>query len=319
MHRRTIIQGAGAALAGAVCGRAAAQSREPITAIVPFPPGGGTDTSTRIIMKHAQASLGTSIVVDNRPGGNTIIGMQALVNAEPNGRTLGLVLNSTTANQTLYKGKLPYSLYRDLAPVCLTHGYAHVLIVSANFPANSFKEFVAYAKANPGKVTFASAGTGSVNHLAGELLKNMANLDMLHVPYKGIGSLMPDLIAGRIDALFGALPTALDLLRDKRVRILAVTTPKRQPEVPDLPAIAEFYPGYSFSSWMGYMVPAATPAAAIERLNAALVQAVKDPQFTTLMPATQAFGSTPQEFLEFLKADERHVADIITKAGVKLD
>jgi len=319
MKRRTMIQYAGAALLARYCNPVLAESGGPVTAVVPYPPGGGTDTSTRIIMKRAQDILGVPIVVENRPGGNTIIGTEALVRAAPNGRTLGMVLNSTTANQTLYKGKLSYDLYRDLAPVSLTHGYAHVLIVSAKFPADNFQAFIANVKSRPGKVTFASAGSGSVNHMAGELLKSMAGLDMLHIPYKGIGTLMPDLIAGRVDVLFGALPTALDLLRDKRVKILAVTTAERQPAVPDLPAIAESYPGYAFSSWFGYMAPSGTPPESIKTLNAALVEAVKDPGVIALLPGMQMFGSTPQQLLDYMKEDERKVAQIIAKAGVKLD
>ena len=320
MQRRSFIQAAGAGLAAGTAFANIVQAQSgPITVINPFPPGGGTDTSTRIIMKKLQDNTGVPVVIDSKPGGNTIIGMEALVRAAPDGRTLCLILNNTTVNQQLYRGKLSYDLYKDIAPVSLTHGNAHVLLVHPNFPANSLKEFIANVKSRPGKVTFGSAGSGSVNHLAGELLKVMAGLDMVHIPYKGIGTLMPDLLSGRIDALFGALPIGLDLTRDKRMKMLAVTTLKRQPEVPDLPAIAELYPGYSFSSWFGYVAPGGTPPAVVNRLSAELVKVVRDPETAAKLVAFQMFGSTPQEFTEFIRADEKKAAQLIVTAGVKID
>jgi tripartite-type tricarboxylate transporter receptor subunit TctC len=290
-----------------------------ITVINPFPPGGGTDTSTRAIMHKFQENTGIPVVVDNKPGGNTIIGTEALVRAAPDGRTIALILNNTTVNQQLYKGRLGYDLHKDLAPISLTHGNAHVLLVHPKFPANTLQEFIAYVRAHPGKVTFCSAGSGSVNHLAGELLKKMAGIDMIHVPYKGIGTLLPDLIAGRVDALFGAMPIGLQLTQDKKMKMLAVTTEKRQPETPDLPAIAELYPGYAFSSWFGYAAPGKTPPAIINRLNAELVKVVKDPEMKVKLPAFQMFGSTPQEFTDFLRKDEVKVAKLVIDAGVKVD
>lgn len=320
MQRRSFIQAAGAGLAAGTAFANIVQAQSgPITVINPFPPGGGTDTSTRIIMKKLQDNTGVPVVIDSKPGGNTIIGIEALVRAAPDGRTLCLILNNTTVNQQLYRGKLSYDLYKDIAPVSLTHGNAHVLLVHPNFPANSLQEFIANVKSRPGKVTFGSAGSGSVNHLAGELLKVMAGLDMVHIPYKGIGTLMPDLLSGRIDALFGALPIGLDLTRDKRMKMLAVTTLKRQPEVPDLPAIAELYPGYSFSSWFGYVAPGGTPPAVVNRLSAELVKVVRDPETAAKLVAFQMFGSTPQEFTEFIRADEKKAAQLIVTAGVKID
>lgn len=321
MKRRSLIKAAGAGLAAKVWSSAIAQGQDngPITVINPFPPGGGTDTSTRIIMKKLQENTGIPVIVESKPGGNTIIGTEALVRAAPNGRTIALILNNTTVNQQLYKGKLSYDLYRDIAPISLTHGNAHVLLVHPSFPANTLQEFIANAKSRPGKITFVSAGSGSVNHLAGELLKVMAGIDMLHIPYKGIGTLMPDLLSGRVDVLFAALPISLELTRDKRMKMLAVTTLKRQPEVPNLPAIAELYPGYSFSSWFGYAAPGGTPPAIVNRLSAELVKVVKDPETAAKLTAFQMFGSTPQEFTDFLKTDEKKAEQLIRTANVKLD
>jgi tripartite-type tricarboxylate transporter receptor subunit TctC len=319
MQRRFLIQAAGAAAATTAWFGIARAQNGPLTVIVPFPPGGGTDTSTRVIARKLQENMGVPVLVDNKPGGNTIIGTEALVRAAPDGRTIGMLLNNTTVNQTLYKGRLNYDLHKDLAPISLTHGNAHVLLVHPKFPANSLREFIDYVKAHPGKVTFCSAGSGSVNHLAGEMLKKMAGLDMVHIPYKGIGTLMPDLLAGRVDVLFGAMPIGLELVADKRIKMLAVTTPKRQPETPDLPAIAEFYPGYAISSWFGYAAPGGTPAAIVNKLNAELVKVMKDPDTAAKLPAFQMFGSTPQEFGDFLRDDEKKAAQLIAGAGVKID
>ena len=324
MKRRSFLMAGGAGLAAGISASAQqvlAQviSDRPITVIVPFPPGGGTDTSTRIIVKKMTENMGQSVVVDNRPGGNTVIGMEALVRAAPDGYTIGLILNNTTVNQTLYQGKLNYDLFKDIAPISLTHGNAHVLIVHPSVKANTFQEFIELCKKNPGKITFVSAGSGSVNHLSGELLKTMAGIDMLHVPYKGIGTLMPDLLSGRTDVLFAALPIALELTRDKRMRMLAVTTLKRQPEVPEMPAIAEFYPGYESSSWFGYAAPGGTPPAIINRLNAEFVKALKDPEVIKGLVNFQIFASSPAELAEFIRKDVGNQAKLIRAAGVKVD
>ena len=321
MQRRSLIQIAGVGLAASVASAAFSQTQlnGSITVINPFPPGGGTDTSTRIIMKKLQDNTGIPVVVESKPGGNTLIGMEALVRAVPDGRTISLILNNTTVNEQLYKGKLSYNLFRDIAPLSLTHGNAHVLLVHPTFPANTLQEFIANVKARPGQVTFGSAGSGSVNHLSGEMLKVMGGLDMLHVPYKGIGTLMPDLLAGRIDVLFSALPIGLELARDKRMKMLAVTTAKRQPEVPDLPAIAELYPGYASSSWFGYAAPAATPPAIVNRLSAELVKVMRDPDTAARLANFQIFGTSSAEFTEFLKKDMQQASQLIIKANVKLD
>ncbi len=321
MQRRSLIQIAGVGLAASVASAAFSQTQlnGSITVINPFPPGGGTDTSTRIIMKKLQDNTGIPVVVESKPGGNTLIGMEALVRAVPDGRTISLILNNTTVNEQLYKGKLSYNLFRDIAPLSLTHGNAHVLLVHPTFPANTLQEFIANVKARPGQVTFGSAGSGSVNHLSGEMLKVMGGLDMLHVPYKGIGTLMPDLLAGRIDVLFSALPIGLELARDKRMKMLAVTTAKRQPEVPDLPAIAELYPGYASSSWFGYAAPAATPPAIVNRLSAELVKVMRDPDTAARLANFQIFGTSSAEFTEFLKKDVQQASQLIIKANVKLD
>ena len=324
MERRFFLRAAGAGLAtglSAAAGQALAQgaSDRTITLIVPFPPGGGTDTSTRVIVKKMTENMGQPIVVSNRPGGNTIIGTQALTRATPDGSTIALVTNNLSVNQSLYAGKLPYDISRDITPVVLTHGNAHVLLVHPSVQANTFQEFIALCKKNPGKITFGSAGSGTVNHLSGELLKTMAGIDMLHVPYKGIGTLLPDLLSGRVDVLFAALPIAIELTRDKRMRMLAVTTSKRQPEVPDMPAIAEFYPGYESSSWFGYVAPGGTAPAIVNRLNGEFLKALKDPEVVKGLVNFEIFGSSPAEFAEFIKNDVVKQTKLIQTANVKVD
>ena len=324
MERRFFLRAGSAGLAtglSAAAGQVLAQgaSDRTITLIVPFPPGGGTDTSTRVIVKKMTENMGQPIVVSNRPGGNTIIGTQALTRAAPDGSTIALVTNNLSVNQSLYAGKLPYDISRDITPVVLTHGNAHVLLVHPSVQANTFQEFIALCKKNPGKITFGSAGSGTVNHLSGELLKTMAGIDMLHVPYKGIGTLLPDLLSGRVDVLFAALPIAIELTRDKRMRMLAVTTLKRQPEVPDMPAIAEFYPGYESSSWFGYVAPGGTAPAIVNRLNGEFLKALKDPEVVKGLVNFEIFGSSPAEFAEFIRNDVVKQTKLIQTANVKVD
>ncbi|WP_170235386.1 Bug family tripartite tricarboxylate transporter substrate binding protein [Verticiella sediminum] len=324
MQRRTFLRAAGLACASPMVGVrpawAAATSlpQGPITVIVPFTAGGSTDTSTRVIMRQVQENTGLNIIVENRPGGGTRIGTDALVRAAPDGRTLALATNNLAFNETLYEGKLNYRLDADIAPVSLTHSTAHTLLVHPAVPANTFEEFIEYAKQNPGVVTFGSAGIGTTNHLCGEYLKSVAGIDMLHVPYQGISALMPDLYSGRVLVLFASLVTALEAARDKRMKLLAVTTEKRQSQAPDVPAIAEFYPEYAFSSWIGYMAPGATPKPIVDGLSAEFVKAVKTPGIMEQIPGFEPLGSTPEAFRSFLKEEVDTSRRIIQSARIEL-
>jgi tripartite-type tricarboxylate transporter receptor subunit TctC len=292
----------------------------PIRMMVPFTPGGGTDLLARIVAQKMSEGLGQPIVVDNRPGANTLIASEALVRAAPDGYTLLMQTNNLAANPTLYRGKIPFDTLKDMAPVSLVAGNPHVLVVNPSVPAKDLKEFIALAKSKPGTITFASAGSGTVNHLSGELLKMLAGIDMMHVPYKGSGSVMPDLLGGQVNALFAAMPTVTGHIREGKLRAIAVTTPKRFRGLPDVPTIAEYgYPDYDFSSWFGILAPAGTPRPVIDRLQAEVVKALRDPGVQERLKDYEIFGSTPDEFARFIRADIDKTAKIIKASGATID
>ena len=318
--RRAIVAIAVAAVA--LGGSAFAQSfpNKPIRMIVPFAPGGGTDLLARIVAGKMSESMGQQVIVENRAGGNTLIGTEAVVRAAPDGYTLLMQTNNLASNPTLYRGKLSFDTRKDLAPVALVAGNPHVLVVHPSVPARDLKEFIALAKAKPGTITFATAGSGTVNHLTGELLKMRAGIDLTHVPYKGSGALMPDLLGGQVSALFAAMPTVTGVIKEGRLRALAVTTPKRFRGLPDVPTIAESgYPGYDFSSWFGVLAPAGTPEPVIERLNGEIVKALKDPGVRERLHDYEIFGSTPKEFAAFIESEIDKTAKVIAASGAKVD
>ena len=292
----------------------------PIKLLVPFTPGGGTDMLARILAQKLSESLGQPVVVDNRPGGNTLIATEALARAAPDGYTLLLQVNNLAANATLYRGKMTFDTLKDLAPVSLVAGNPHVLVVPASLPVQTLAEFIALAKAKPGNLSFASAGSGSVNHLAGEMLKTAAGIDMVHIPYKGSGSIMSDLIGGQVSALFAAMPTVTAFIREKRLRPLAVTTPKRFRGLPDVPTVAESgYPGFEISTWFGLLATAGTPKPVIDKLQAEVVKALKDPDVQSRLVDYEIVGSTADEFSAFLKSEIDKTAKLIKISGATID
>ncbi len=306
------------ALAEPVC--AQVYPNRPIKLLVPFTPGGGTDLLARVVAQKMSESLGQPIIVDNRPGGNTLIATEAVVHAAPDGYTLIMQTNNLAANPTLYQGRITFDTLKDLAPVSLVAGNPHVLVVNPSVPAKNLKEFIALAKAKPGTISFASAGSGTVNHLAGEQLKILAGIDMMHVPYKGSGSVMPDLLGGQANALFAAMPTVTAYIKSGKLRAIAVTTPQRFRGLPDVPTIAESgYPGYSFSSWFGILAPAATPKPVIARLQAEVAKALKDPNVQERLADYVIFGSSPDEFGSFIKAEIEKTGKIIKASGATID
>ena len=311
------------ALVCAVCaGQALAQAypARPIRMFVPFTPGGGTDILARIVARRMSENMGQQIVVENRPGANTIVATEALVTSPPDGYTVLMQTNNFASNATLYAGKLSYDTMKDVAPVALVAGNPHVLVVHPSVPAKDLKEFIGVAKAKPGYFTFGSAGSGTVNHLAGELLKMLAGIDMLHVPYKGSGSLMPDLLGGQITTLFAAMPTVTGHIKAGKLRAIAVTTPRRFRNLPDVPTIAETgYPGYDFSSWFGILAPGGTPRPVVERLQGEIAKALKDPGVIERLGDYEIFGSTSEEFTAFIRKEIEKTANIIRTSGAKVD
>jgi tripartite-type tricarboxylate transporter receptor subunit TctC len=309
-------------LAASFAGQAAAHDYpdHPIKLLVPFTPGGGTDILARIVAAKMSQDMGQQIVVENKPGGNTLVATGSAVHAAPDGYTLIMQTNNLSANPTLYHGRLTFDTLKDLAPIALVAGSPHVLVVNPAVPAKTLAEFIALAKAKPGSITFASAGSGTVNHLSGELLKMLAGIDMLHIPYKGSGSLMPDLLAGQVNALFAALPTVMGYIEQGDLRALAVTTPRRFRKLPDVPTIAESgYPGYDFSSWFGMLAPAGTPQPIIARLHDEIVKALDDADVRQRLDNYEFFGSTPEAFADFLKADIQKTSEIIRTSGAAID
>ena len=292
----------------------------PIKLLVPFTPGGGTDILARTIAEKMTESMGQPVVVENRPGGNTIVASELVAQAPPDGYTLILQTNNFAANPTLYKGKLSFDTIKDFEPVALVAGNPHVLVVNPSVPAHTLAEFIALAKAKPDTITFASAGSGTVNHLSGELLEMLAGIQLVHVPYRGSGSVMPDLLGGQVNSLFAAMPTVTKHIAAKKLVPIAVTTPKRFRGLPDVPTIAEAgYPDYDFSSWFGILAPARTPQPVVQRLAAEVAKALKDPGVQERLRDYEIFGSSPEEFRSFIQAQIERTAKIIKACGASID
>lgn len=255
----------------------AAYPNRPITLVVPFPPGGSTDVVARIVATKAQSLLGQTIVVENRGGAGSLIGTNYVAKAAPDGYTLLVGQTAFAVNASLSKN-LPYDTIKDFTPIALMADHAGVFLAQAQKPYDSFQEFVKYAKTHPDKVVYSSAGVGSWPHLSMAMLANEAGLSMLHVPYQGTGPAKADLIAGRVDVKIEAYATSRGLVQDGRLKVLAVTSQARAPELPNIPTIAELgYPGYETSYWMGILGPVGMPADVTARLEQVFVEACKDP------------------------------------------
>ena len=272
------------ALAGAVTfssTAALAQASFPsksITMIVPFPPGGPTDLVARVIAQKMSESIGQSVVVDNRGGANGNLGAMLAVRAAADGYTLLYNTSSITLSPALYKS-LSYDVRRDLAPVALTAVVPLALVVGSNVPANTVSEFIAYAKANPGKLSYGSAGNGNVTHLGAFQFVRANGIDAVHIPYKGSAPADIDLVGGQIQFMTDTVNSVMPFVRDKRMKMLAVTTPKRMSLFPDVPTLAESgMPGFEVGAWQGLMVPANTPKPIIQRLNAEVMKALQSPE-----------------------------------------
>jgi len=257
----------------------------PLHVIVPFPPGGSTDVVTRIVVAKAQELLGQTIIVENRGGAGSIIGSDYVAKAAPDGYTLLVGQTAFAVNASL-REKLPYDTIKDFDPIALMADHPGVFLAQHSKPYDTFKEFIDYAKANPGKVVYSSAGTGSWPHLSMAMLAENAGLNMVHVPYQGTGPAKADLIAGRVDVKIEAYATSMDMVKDGRLKVLAVTSTERDPALPDAPTIAELgYPGFETSYWIGLLGPAGLPAEAKAKLEKAFVQASNDPEVAAKLQA----------------------------------
>ena len=292
---------------------------KPIRVIVAYPPGGPNDTSARLVGQGVSELLGQPVLVENRPGAAGNIGSQFVASSAPDGYTLLNGASALTIAPALSKN-LGYDVAKDLAPISLTAVSSFVLAVHPSVPVNSVKEFIALAKARPNQLSYASSGVGAPPHLAGELLKNMAKIEILHVPYKGVGQSISDLVAGHIEMMFTSPTNAVPHVKARRLKALAVSTAARSPLLPQVPTISEAgLKGFEIGTWFGLLAPAGTPVEIVNRLNAATRKVVDAPEFRERIASQglDARSSTPAEFAAHIKSELSKFSRIVREAGIK--
>ncbi len=301
--------------------RAATFPDHPVRLVVTFPPGGANDVIARLLGQALSERLGQQFVIDNRVGGGGNIGAEAVVRAPPDGYTLLQATVANTTNTTLYENNLNFNFVRDFAPVAGVYSVPLVLVVLPTFPARNLAEFIAYAKANPGKISYASGGVGTLAHIAGELFGMMAGVKMVHVPYRGSPAELADLISGRIEIAFDPLPSSLEYVRDGRLRALAVTTAARAEALPDIPAVSETLAGYDAMVWVGINAPKATPADLIGKLNAEINAVLSNPAFRARLAELGAspLQLSPTKFGELIANDSERWSRTIKAAGIRVE
>jgi tripartite-type tricarboxylate transporter receptor subunit TctC len=292
-----------------------------VRVIVPFPGGASTlDSVVRTVLPEMSKSLGAPVIVDNRPGAGTVIGVDATAKAT-DGNTVGGVANSFTVNQTLVKN-LPYNTTKDLQPVILMAKTANVLAVRPGLPVNNLKELIAYAKKNPGKLSYGSFGNGTTAHFAGEMLKSQAGIFVVHIPYRGQGPALTDLLAGNIDMMFGNLPDFLPHIKSGKLKAIGTTYLTRAPLAPDIPTIAEQgFPKFETDSWYGIVAPATMPKDRVDKVNAAINTALQDPAVKKNFAdrGIEIIGGTPAKFGEHIQSEIAKYAQIVKTSGMTID
>ena len=294
---------------------------KPVRLVVPWPPGGGTDVFARVIGQKLGERLGYTVVVDNRPGASGNVGAEMVAKLPPDGYTIMLATITLATNPSMYK-TLNFEPLKDFAPITLVAGVPHVLVVSPTLAANSVKDLIALAKAEPGKLNYASAGNGSPFHLAAELFKSLTGTTIVHVPYQGGGPAITAVIGGQVQLTFGNLVAVLPLVKGGKLKALGVTGATRSAAAPDLPTIAEEgVRGYDFSSWFGFFAPGKTPKAVIAKLNQEIVHILKTPEMKNRLTQDGAdvIASTPQEFSAYLASETRKWEQVIKQAGIRAD
>ena len=319
--RRRLLQLAGGAVAAATVPRRAPAldyPTRPVRLIVGFTPAGATDILARLIGQWLSERLGQPFVIENRPGAGSNIGTEAVVRAPADGHTLLLVAPANAINATLYD-RLNFNFIRDIAPVAGLIRVANVMEVNPAVPAKTLPELIAYAKANPGKINMASAGNGSQQHVAGELFKMMAGVDMVHVPYRGGGPALIDLLGGQVQLYFGTTASTIEYIRTGKLRALAVTTATRQPVLPDVPTVGEFVPGYEASSWYGIGAPMGTPAEIVDRLNREINAGLADPKIKARLAdmGGTALAGPPAEFGKLIADETEKWGRVVKFSGAK--
>jgi len=300
--------------------RAQAYPTRPVRLIAPFAPGGGSDMTARLIGQWLSERLGQQFVIDNRPGAASNIATEAVVRASADGYTLLIVGSWNTINATLYD-KLSFNFIRDIAPVASVIRDPYVMVVNPSVPAKSVPEFIAYAKDNPRKLNMASPGTGTGPHIGGELFKMMAGVDMVHVPYRGGGPVVTDLLGGQVQVSFASMPSSIQYIRAGKLRALAVTTATRSEALPDVPTVGEFVPGYEASTWYGVGAPKATPAEVIDKLNKEINAGLADPNIKARIADVggTVLALSPADFGKFIAEETEKWGKVIRALNIKAD
>ncbi|MBK6006243.1 tripartite tricarboxylate transporter substrate binding protein [Ramlibacter ginsenosidimutans] len=313
-----------ALLASAIAPLAAAAADDypskPIKWVVAYPPGGSTDLVARLMGQYLSTKLGQQVLIENRAGGGNNIGTEYAAKSPPDGYTLFLVNPANAINATLYP-KLNFNFLEDMQPVAGIIRVPNVMTVTKNFPAKNIQEFIDYAKKNPGKINMASSGAGTSVHLSGELFKYMTGIDMKHVPYKGAGPAINDLIGGQVDVLFDNMPSIIGHIRGGAVRALGVTSAQRSPALPDVPSVAEVVPGYEASAWFGMSVPKGTPRPIVERLNREVNAALADPAMKAKLAELGGvpIPGTPEDFWKLHRMETEKWAKIVQFSGARVE
>ena len=307
-------------IAAAVPARAADYPTRPVKWVVPYPPAGTTDVLARIVAQWLTEKLGQPFVIENKPGAGNNLGTEMVVKAPPDGYTMLLVNPANGINATLYK-ELSFNVIRDIAPVAGIVRTPNVMEVTPSFPAKTVAEFIAYCKANPGKINMASSGSGTSVHLSGELFKSMTGCQMLHVPYKGAGPALTDLMGGQVDVIFDNLPSSVGHIKSGKLRALAVTSVERDPSMPDLPTIAETVPGYEATAWFGIGMPKGTPKDIIEKVNAEVNRALADPKMRARLAELggKPIAGTPDDFGKVIAAETAKWEKVVISSGAKVE
>jgi tripartite-type tricarboxylate transporter receptor subunit TctC len=319
--RRTFIRlAAGAAVLPTVPQIAHAQSypNRPVRLIVGFAPGGGNDITARLMGQWLSERLGQPFVIENRPGAGTNVATEAVVNAGPDGYTILFVAPSAAINATLYE-KLNFNFIRDLAPIAGIMRIPNVMVVNPSVPARTVPEFIAYAKANPGKINVASPGVGTSVHLSAELFKMMAGVDMVHVAYKGSAPSLTDLLGGQVQVSFATMPASIEFIRAGKLRALAVTTATRSPALPEVPSVGEFVPGYEVSTWYGLCARMGTPTEVIDKINKAINAGLADPTIKARLAdlGGVTIAGSPGDFGRLIADETEKWAKVIRAANIK--
>ncbi len=293
---------------------------KPVRIVVGFPPGGSVDITARLVGQFLAERVGQQFVIDNRPGAGSNIGTEAVVNAPADGYTLLLCGSFNAISASLYS-KLNFVFMRDIAPIAPVSRSPNIMVVNPSVKATTVPEFIALAKANPGRINMASTGNGTTTHLSGELFKSMAGVDMVHVPYRGNAPALTDLMGGQVQVLFDSLSTSIEHVKARRLRALAVTSAARSPVLPDLPTVGDFVPGYEASAFFGICAPAATPREIVEKLNREINVSLADPRMRARLAdlGSDAIPDTPAAFARLFADETEKWAKVVKLSGAKAD